>query len=208
MPLWSLFRPPFQFLDPGRLADGDLTLVEPNGRDTDEVLAACRHPSTLAEAAEMARVTRAGLAHFLDVAPAGRHPGDGRRGHVPAYHFWMRRPAPAAADGPPPPRVAGGIALRIGDTPDLRQYVGHIGYNVYPFARGHHLAERSARLLLPLARRHGLSVVWITCNPENAASQRTCQRLGATYVNTVDLPRDHDLYARGERQKCRYRVDL
>ena len=208
MPLWSLFRPSFEFLEPGPLIDGGLTLVEPSGRDADDVLAACRHPSTLAEAPDLARVTRQGLAHFLDVAPAGHHPGDGSRTHVPAYHFWMRAAPPPSTADQSTPRIAGGIALRIGDTPDLRWYIGHIGYNVYPFARGQHFAERAARLLLPLAKRHGLARVWITCNPENEPSLRTCQRLGAVYVDTVDLPRSHALYARGERQKCRYRLDL
>jgi tagatose 1,6-diphosphate aldolase len=203
MPFWSLFRPTFQFLDAGRLIDGDLELVKPDGRYAEDVLAACRHPTTLAEAPDMARVTRQGLNHFLDVAPAGHHPGHSGRGQAPAYHFWMRT-TPAAGR----PAMAGGIGLRIGDSADLRRYIGHIGYNVYPFARGHRLAERSARLLLPLARRHGMSAVWITCNPDNAASHRTCQRLGATYVDTVDLPETHELYGRGERQKCRYRLDL
>jgi predicted acetyltransferase len=208
MPFWSLFRPAFTFLDPGPLVDGDLELVEPDSRYADDLLAACRHPTTLAEAPDLARVTRQGLKHFLDTAPAGHHPGDARRHQSPAYHFWMRLAVPAGADVPPSPRVAGGIALRIGDTPDLRRYIGHIGYNVYPAARGQHLAERSARLLLPLARRHGMSTVWITCNPDNPASQRTCERLGAVYVDTVDLPTSHELYGRGERQKFRYRVDL
>ena len=204
MPLWSLFRPAFQFVDIGPLTEGDLDLVEPAGRHVDAVLAACRHPSTLADAPDLARVTRQGLARFLDVAPAGRHPGDWRKGHPPAYHFWMRVVRPSSAD----PAIAGGISLRIGDTPDLRRYVGHVGYNVYPFARGQHLAERSTRLLLPLARRHGLSHLWITANPDNGPSRRTCQRLGAVYVDTVDVPAGHDLHARGERQKCRYRVAL
>ena len=35
------------------------------------------------------------------------------------------------------------------------------------------------RLLLPLARRHGLQTVWITCNPDNWASRRTCELAGA-----------------------------
>jgi tagatose 1,6-diphosphate aldolase len=104
--------------------------------------------------------------------------------------------------------IAGSISLRIGDNEDLRMYLGHIGYNVYPAARGHHYAERACRLLLPLARRHGLPEMWITCNPENIASRKTCERLGMTYVQTIDLPTDHILYQRGERRKCRYRIDL
>ena len=207
MALWSLFRPNLQFLEPGPLVDADLELVEPSRRHVDEVLAACRHPLTVAEAPDMARVSRAGLVRFIDATPFGHLPGRPDRDPSPAYHFWMRL---SDAHGPDdvPIRMAGGIGLRIGDTPNLRRYIGHVGYNVYPAARGRHLAERATRLLLPLARRHGLSAVWITCNPDNRPSHRTCQRLGATYVDTVDLPATHDLYTRGERQKCRYRLDL
>ena len=189
------------------MTDGQLTLVEPSLAQVNEVLAACGHPATLSEAPDMARVTRAGLTQFLNAAPAGHHSGQLDRDPAPAYHFWMRLADAADADGRPI-RMAGGINLRLGRTPNLLRYIGHVGYNVYPAARGRHLAERAARLLLPLARRHGMAELWITCNPDNAASHRTIQRLGGRYVDTVDLPRTHELYARGERQKCRYRVEL
>jgi len=207
MPLWSLFRPTLQFLDAGPLIDGDLELVEPSRRYLEDVLAACRHPTTLAGAPDMARVTRQGLIRFLDNTPFGHVAGRPGKDPSPAYHFWMRL-TNAHGPGDIPIRMAGGIGLRIGDTPNLRQFIGHVGYNVYPAARGRHLAERATRLLLPLARRHGLTTLWITCNPDNVPSHRTCQRLGATYVDTVDLPLNHDLYVRGERKKCRYRLEL
>ena len=108
----------------------------------------------------------------------------------------------------PPVLIAGGIGLRIGHSADLEMYLGHIGYNVFPPARGRHLAERACRLLLPLAKAHGMTTLSITCNPDNWPSRRTCQRLGADLVGLVSLPNDHVLYQRGERSKCRYRVDL
>jgi RimJ/RimL family protein N-acetyltransferase len=63
-------------------------------------------------------------------------------------------------------------------------------------------------LLLPFARRHGLKTIWITCNPNNWPSRRTCERLGATLVEIVPLPPDNDQYIAGEREKCRYRIEL
>lgn len=153
---------------------------------------------------------------FLRAAPCGHHRGDAERGIVPAYHFWMHlsRPdpsqprAPTWGKGEPPMRIAGGIGLRIGYTSDLEMYYGHFGYNVLPPARGNHYAERACRLLLPLARAHGMRTLWITCNPENVASRRTCERLGCTLVEIVALPVGHALHLRGEREKCRYRLDL
>ena len=62
--------------------------------------------------------------------------------------------------------------------------------------------------MLPLARKHGFKTIWITCNPDNFASRRTCELLGAQMIEIVDLPEDNEMYQRGEHQKCRYRLDL
>lgn len=121
-------------------------------------------------------------------------------GLVPTYDFAM-----TLADWG---TEMGSLSLRVGDTPYIALYCGHIGYSVKPKFRGHHYAARACRLLLPLARRHGLDPLWITCNPDNLASRRTCELLGATFVEIVDLPEETNLYRRGERQKCRYRLDL
>lgn len=156
----------------------------------------------LRDAPEQAKITRQSLTDFLNIAPEGHHPGDPRRGYTPSYHFWMH------LTGNPDISIAGSIGLRIGDTADILQYIGHVGYQVYPPARGQHLAERASRLLFPLARRHGMKTLWITCNPDNIASRRTCERLGATLAEIVPVPKDHDLYARGDHEKCRFRIDL
>ncbi|MGH7214293.1 MAG: GNAT family N-acetyltransferase, partial [Tepidisphaeraceae bacterium] len=146
---------------------------------------------------------------FLHAAPRGHEQGRATIGRVPSYHFWMRvRHAPDDRLAPPPLVIAGGIGLRIGMNHELEMYSGHLGYHVYPASRGNHYAERACRLLLPLARRHGIAPVWITCNPDNAASRRTCERLGAEFVETVRVPDSHEFFHRGERHKCRYRICL
>jgi len=189
------------FLDPGPLVDADLELIPPEPQYIEDVLAACSDPRTLAESPELSKITRQGLMHFLETAPRGRHPGESHRDNIPSYHFWMK-----VKGGPL--TIAGGIGLRIGNTANLRNYVGHLGYNVYPAARGRHLAERACRLLFPLAKKHGMKTLWITANPDNLASRRTCERLGGVLAGTVKLPTDHELYLRGETVKCRYRIDL
>jgi hypothetical protein len=40
-----------------------------------------------------------------------------------------------------------------------------------------------------------------------AVPRRICERLGATLAEIVPLP-DNDMYLEGEREKCRYRIDL
>jgi predicted acetyltransferase len=136
----------------------------------------------------------------LELILVEKYPGDPTIGYVPAYRFKMTL---VGQD-----EQIGNIELRVGNTEHIVMYGGHIGYRVDAKHRGHRYAARGCRLLLPLARTHGLKTLWITCNPDNIASKRTCEILGAELVEIVDLPEDTDMYQEGERQKCRYRLDL
>jgi predicted acetyltransferase len=136
----------------------------------------------------------------LELRLYDRYGGDPRRGYIPAYRFRMTR---AGQD-----ETIGFIELRLGNTKHVVMYGGHIGYRVLPEHRGHRYAARSCKLLLPTAKRHGLNPLWITCNPDNVASRRTCEIAGGRLAEIVDLPSDTDMYQRGERAKCRYRFDL
>jgi tagatose 1,6-diphosphate aldolase len=102
----------------------------------------------------------------------------------------------------------GSATLRIAGGDYYERYAGQIGYGVELPYRGRHYAARSCRLLFEVARRHGLSQLWITCNPENVASRRTCELVGGELVEIVDVPPTLDLYREGDRQKCRYRIRL
>jgi tagatose 1,6-diphosphate aldolase len=102
----------------------------------------------------------------------------------------------------------GFINLRVGQGENLIRYRGHIGYGVNPEYRGHGYAARACCLLLPLSRRHGLNPLWITCNPDNIASRKTCERLGAQLVEVVTVPEGTEAYRAGARQKYRYRLGL
>ena len=143
----------------------------------------------------------------LELVLVQREPANELHGLVPVYHFELR--AHAAADGPDgAPQPAGHVRFRVGSTPHLERYAGHFGYGVHEPFRGRHYAERAVRLLLPLARRHGFTALWITCNPDNWPSRRTCERLGGALVEVVAVPPENPMYAAGAREKCRYRIDL
>ena len=126
-------------------------------------------------------------------------PADPEKERVPAYEFEMRHSRTG--------ETLGHVNLRIGNTDKIVKYGGHIGYGVVAAHRGHHYAARSCQLLFPFARSHGLTTLWVTCNPDNLASRRTCEIAGGTLVEVIDLPEDNDQYQRGDRQKCRYRFD-
>ena len=136
----------------------------------------------------------------LELVLIERYPPDPTKSYAPMYRFEMYSSALAQAMGI--------IDLRVGHTRYLERYVGHIGYRVEPEHRGHHYAARSCRLLFPLARLHGLNPLWITCDPDNLASRRTCELIGASLVGIVKVPHHTELYRLGQCWKCRYRIDL
>ena len=114
---------------------------------------------------------------------------------VPAYLFDI-----VLLDG----SLIGQIDLRIGQGHALVTYAGQVGYGIEPPYRGHGYAAEACRLLAPVARDHGMTGLWITCNPDNQASIRTCERLGAHLIETVKVPRWSELWRRGDREKLRY----
>ncbi|MDP6635787.1 MAG: GNAT family N-acetyltransferase [Phycisphaerae bacterium] len=148
----------FTFRKPGRLVDGDLSLV----------------------------LTK-------------KSPADPAKGHVPAYVFTMRQVGTR--------RRMGRISFRVGSARKLR-YPGHIGYGVLKRYRGHRYAARACKLLFDLAADHGLKALWITCKPDNKASRRTLEVIGGRYVETVRIPKPHEMYRRDYRYVRRYRIAL
>ena len=136
----------------------------------------------------------------LELVLIDKYLGNPNLNHVPAYRFKMTL---TGQD-----EEIGRIQLRIGNTHHIVTYAGHIGFRVHEEYRGHRYAARACKLLLPLARKQGLEALWITCNPDNLASRRSCELAGAEFVEIADLPEDTDMYQAGHRQKCRYRIDL
>jgi len=136
--------------------------------------------------------------HELKLTLLEARPADPVRGLVPMYRFAICR-----LDG----TAVGALDFRLGkDT--LLYYAGQIGYRVEAPYRGNHYAEKAVTLLFPLAEKHGYDHLLITCNPDNTPSRRTCERLGGILLEIADLPEDTDMYARGERKKCIFRVNI
>jgi predicted acetyltransferase len=119
---------------------------------------------------------------------------------APEYNFAMD-----LADGT---RDIGGINIRMGSTKSLMMYRGQIGYSVDEKYRGHHYAARSISLILPIFKKHGFQQVFVTCNPDNAASIRSLVLAGAKFIECVDVPPEEPPFQRGEKQKRRYVFDI
>lgn len=125
-------------------------------------------------------------------------PADPERGKVPAYHFDILSPY-----GDP----VGTIDLRVGHVENT-YYGGNIGYEIFPQHRGHGYAAKACKLLFRLAEQHYMEHLYITCNPGNIASRRTCENAGLSFIGIVSLPEHNEMYLQGDRKKCIYRIDL
>lgn len=126
-------------------------------------------------------------------------PGDPVRGWVPSYKFNICSPQGTKM---------GFCDLRVGYNQNL-YYAGNIGYTVYEEFRGHHYAAKACLLLFGLAKKHGMQEIIITCNPDNIASAKTCERVGGELIETVELPTDNPMRVEdGETHKRIYRVRL
>lgn len=103
--------------------------------------------------------------------------------------------------------VIGKLSLRIGDNENI-YYGGHLGYTINEAFRGHSYAYKACELLRDIAEEEGLTHLIITCNPDNIPSIRTCEKLGASLLEEVDVPEYHEMYHRGEFKKRRYKWTL
>ncbi len=124
----------------------------------------------------------------IELVCVAKKPAIPEKKWVPGYDFEIRQNN----------RRVGEINLRIGYTDGL-YYGGQIGYGVDEPHRGHGYAEKACRLLIPVIRAHGMKKVLITNNHTNAASRRTCEKLGARFIRVAPIPEWHDLYKDGQR---------
>lgn len=128
--------------------------------------------------------------HFVRIIP-----GDPTRDFVPAYHFRI-----LISDG----SDVGYINFRVGNTEHVRICAGHIGFEIDEQFRGNGYALQACHAIAPLVRSIS-GMVTITCDPENIASMRSIERLGATFTDEVPVPAHDPHYTRGSRFKRRYR---
>ncbi len=122
-------------------------------------------------------------------------PGEPSHGIVPYYHFRI-----IASDGVD----VGHINFRVGDTEHVRVCAGHVGFEVLEAHRGHGYAFAACQAIAPFVASV-YDAVTITCDPDNYASRRTIERLGAHFVDEVAVPPHDPHYQRGSRRKRRYK---
>ena len=127
---------------------------------------------------------------------------DGDDDNPPTYRFCIK----THSDG----NTVGRCSFRVGGADNRHiKYGGNIGYDIDEPHRGNKYSLKACRLLLILAKQYDMKSVFITCDPENKASQRICELLGADFITVLDLPEDDYNYINnGRKQHCIYEVTV
>ena len=115
-----------------------------------------------------------GIEIFLDKL----YPANLDKKLVPSYHFKIRVKN----------EIAGHINFRAGNSKQILNYDGHIGYEVLPLYRGDRISQKAAKLILPFVKEHGFSSIVLTCSPENLASTKIIKGLGGKFIATRNFP--------------------
>jgi len=138
-----------EFRDEGRGGPGDDTAL---GREIRE------HASRWTEPGAFGRYLRSLRDQALEDSPRPDR-------HVPSTTLWW-------VSGE---EYLGRIAIRHRLTPWLREYGGHIGYDIRPSARrrGHGTAMLAAAL--PVAGALGIDPALITCDEDNSGSRKVIE---------------------------------
>lgn len=121
--------------------------------------------------------------------------GDESRGFAPGYHFTIFN---ARSE------EVGHLNFRVGDSEHIRLAAGHIGFEVTEQHRGNGYAALACFAVAPWVAKVSGAVI-ITVDPDNIPSIRTIERIGAVFLDEVDVPVGDPHYERGSFRKKRYR---
>ena len=101
----------------------------------------------------------------------------------------------------------GKISIRIGASFHT-YYNGNIGYEIDKPDRGHGYARAACRMILDVARYHGMTTLYLTGAERNAASSRTIEGLGAELLDICEVPREYFAFREGMERQRIYRLAL
>ena len=132
-----------------------------------------------------------GIEVFLDRL----HPANLDKKLVPSYHFKIRVKN----------KIVGHVNFRAGNSRQILNYDGHIGYEVLPLYRGGRIAQKAAKLILPFVKEHGFSSIVLTCSPGNVASIKIIKGLGGQFIATRNFP---EIASAGDTTKNIYQLVL
>lgn len=97
--------------------------------------------------------------------------------------------------------IVGRVSLRHFLNADLKEYGGHIGYEVRPSYRRRGIAKEMLRLILETPTARQIGKLLLTCSPKNVASIKAIVRNGGVFEKTAFVPKVN-------RETSYYWIDL
>ena len=103
--------------------------------------------------------------------------------------------------------AVGKISVRIGNNYHS-YYNGNIGYEIDKEYRGNNYAYNACKLVLQVAKAHGMIELILTCDESNIASYKTIEKLGADLIEIVKPPEDYFAYREDMEKQRIYKLCL
>ena len=103
--------------------------------------------------------------------------------------------------------AVGKISVRIGNNYHS-YYNGNIGYEIDKEYRGNNYAYNACKLVLQVAKAHGMIKLILTCDESNIASYKTIEKLGADLIEIVKPPEDYFAYREDMEKQRIYKLQL
>lgn len=104
-------------------------------------------------------------------------------------------------------KCVGKISIRIGHN-FHSYYNGNIGYEVFREYRGCGYAYKACKMVLDVARFHGMGHIILSCDIGNIASYKTIEKLGADLLEICDVPKEYFAWHEVMEKQRIYRLDL
>lgn len=82
--------------------------------------------------------------------------------------------------------IIGHCSAKIGYN-EILYYAGHIGFSVKEEHRGKGYAVEAVNLIRKVFKLNNMNWIYITNNPDNHASIRVCEKVGAKFIKRVEF---------------------
>lgn len=102
-------------------------------------------------------------------------------------------------------RFIGRISVRIGSN-FHSYYNGNIGYEIEENFRGKNYALKACKLVLPIAKAHGMNELLLTCDENNIPSYKTIEKLGGELLEIVKPPKNYFAYRENMKKQRIYKL--
>ncbi len=103
--------------------------------------------------------------------------------------------------------AVGKISIRIGNNYHS-YYNGNIGYEIDKEYRGNNYSYKACKLVLQVAKAHGMKELILTCDESNIASYKTIEKLGAELLEIVKPPKDYFAYRENMEKQRIYKLHI